>query len=494
MTSGRRAALLAGSIVVGVWQGSPWLAAAPPLHTRTAALRREIDSILSSPVLSRSYWGILVRSLDRDETLYTLNAGRLMMPASNLKILTLAAAADRLGWDFTYVTRVVAHGRIDNGTLDGDLVIVGSGDPSLTDENSGTVFDAWTDSLNAAGIRAVRGRIVGDDRLFADEPLGMGWSWDDLAEGYAAGVTALQYNENAAQAAIAPGAAAGAPAIVEITPPTSGLVVRNEISTGRRGEPAMVKIRRIPGSVEVEMSGVVPAGTETRLQMLSVNDPARYYADNVRAALIARGIDVQGDAVSIRSLETLPAGAERTTVIEHRSPPLSTLAVTLMKQSQNQYAETLVKTLGGIAGPPTTEQGLTAVRDSLQAWGVDPDDVIQRDGSGLSRYNYVTPEALVAVLTHIHRDERIRDPFEASLPIAGVDGTLEKRMRGSAAERRVRAKTGSMAGVRAWSGYVNTVSGETLVFSILANNFRAPADAVNAAAAGIIVRLATLRK
>jgi serine-type D-Ala-D-Ala carboxypeptidase/endopeptidase (penicillin-binding protein 4) len=497
MNGGRRAALLAGSIALGAIQAVPWLAAAPapaPIRAGTAALRRDIDAVLSAPAISRVSWGLLVRSLDRNETLYSLNAGRLMVPASNLKILTLAAAADRLGWDFTYLTRIVANGRIEEGTLDGDLVVVGSGDPSLGDRDSSTVFDAWSESLRSAGIHRVRGRVIGDDRLFGDEPIGMGWSWDDLAEGYAAGATALQYNENSVQAAIAPGPEVGAPAAIVLTPATGGLTVRNRLSTSARGEKATIHIRRLPGSSIVDFSGSVPAASETRLQMLSVDDPALYYASTVRAALMMRGIDVEGPAVSIRSLETLPAGEQRTTVVEHRSPPLSTLAVTLMKHSQNLYAETLVKTLGGTIGPPTTEQGLHVVNEVLQAWGVDPDDVVERDGSGLSRYNYVTAGALVTVLTHAYNDERIRGPFEASLPVAGVDGTLEHRLKGSSAQGRVRAKTGSMAGIRSWSGYVTTTAGETLVFSMLANNFRAPADAVNLAADAVMVRLVNVRR
>ena len=227
---------------------------------------------------------------------------------------------------------------------------------------------------------------------------------------------------------------------------------------------------------------------------MAVVDPALYYASTVRSALIERGIEVSGPAVSIRALETLPPGETGTMLITHRSPPLSTLAVTLMKQSQNLYAETLLKTIGATNGVPTSAQGLEVVGGVLQAWGIDPDSVIERDGSGLSRYNYITPQAIVSVLSHVHKDDRLRGPFEASLPVAGVDGTLGNRLKATPAEGRVRAKTGSMAAVRAWSGYVTTAAGEQLAFSILANNFAAPPDAVNAAAEAIIVRLAKLRR
>jgi D-alanyl-D-alanine carboxypeptidase/D-alanyl-D-alanine-endopeptidase (penicillin-binding protein 4) len=161
-----------------------------------------------------------------------------------------------------------------------------------------------------------------------------------------------------------------------------------------------------------------------------------------------------------------------------------------MKVSQNLYAETFLKTLGAAAGTPTAARGRSEVQAILQKWGVQPGDLIQRDGSGLSRYDYVTPDALVTLLSHIDRDARLRGPFEAALPIAGRDGTLSNRMKGTPAEGNARAKTGSMASVRGLSGYVTTADGEPVVFSILANNFDVPADTITRTADAIVVRLA----
>jgi D-alanyl-D-alanine carboxypeptidase/D-alanyl-D-alanine-endopeptidase (penicillin-binding protein 4) len=165
-----------------------------------------------------------------------------------------------------------------------------------------------------------------------------------------------------------------------------------------------------------------------------------------------------------------------------------------MKASQNQYAETFLKTMGAAAGTPTAAGGRTVAQTILERWGVPAGALIQRDGSGLSRYDYVTPEALVTILTHIDRDERLRGPFEASLPIAGRDGSLSNRMKGTPAEGNARAKTGSMSNVRALSGYVTTADGEPLAFAIIANNFEVPADAITGATDAIVVRLATFRR
>jgi PBP4 family serine-type D-alanyl-D-alanine carboxypeptidase len=183
----------------------------------------------------------------------------------------------------------------------------------------------------------------------------------------------------------------------------------------------------------------------------------------------------------------------RAPLVTHRSPPLSSLATRLMKESQNLYAETLLKTMA-TTSPRSAARGRTEAAAALQAWGIGPEALIQRDGSGLSRYDYVTAEALVTILTHVDRDERLRGPFESALPIAGRDGTLANRMKGTAAEGNARAKTGSMSNVRGLSGYVAAADGEPLVFSILANNFETPAATINDAADKIVVRLATFSR
>jgi D-alanyl-D-alanine carboxypeptidase/D-alanyl-D-alanine-endopeptidase (penicillin-binding protein 4) len=196
-------------------------------------LTRDIDAILAQPALEHGYWAVLVKSLKNDDTLYTVNARRLMLPASNMKIVTLAAAAEKLGWDYRYETRVMTNGTVANGALDGDLIVVGAGDPSLMDgDPAARLFDEWAAALRTRGVQRIIGRIVGDDNAFADEGLGFGWSWDDLPDDYAAAVGALQFNENAVRVTASPGPAAGDAAGVAVVPPTNALVVRNALTTG----------------------------------------------------------------------------------------------------------------------------------------------------------------------------------------------------------------------------------------------------------------------
>ena len=432
-----------------------------------------------------------MRSLKDGATFYERHARKLMMPASNMKIVTLAAAAERLGWDYTYETQLLAVGPVDHGTLDGDLLVVGSGDPSIgTSEGmAARLFDAWADQLKTLGVRTIVGRVVGDDDAFDDETLGFGWSWDDLPDDYAAGVSALQFNENAARLTINPGAARGDPATVDITPAGTGLHLDNQLTTSAPDAPPSIAVRRLAGSSRLDLRGTIPVGSKPLTRVVSVDNPTLFAVTALRDALVARGIDVRGPAVDVDDLAHRPKRSDGVALITYRSPPLSALAVRLMKVSQNLYAETLLKTLGASA-----VAGRLTVQAVLDTWGIAADGLIQRDGSGLSRYDYVTADALVAILTHVDRDERLRGPFEASLPIAGRDGTLANRMKGTAAENNARAKTGSMSNVRTLSGYVTSGDGEPLVFAILANNFETTADVINHATDAIVVRLAQLTR
>jgi D-alanyl-D-alanine carboxypeptidase/D-alanyl-D-alanine-endopeptidase (penicillin-binding protein 4) len=411
-----------------------------------------------------------------------------------MKIVTLAAAADRLGWDLTYETRLTATGTIEDGVLKGDLVVIGSGDPSLTETAAPAVFAGWADRLRASGISTVDGRIVGDDDAFDDEPLGMGWSWDDLPEAYAAGVGALQFNENMARVTVAPGAAVGALSSVALDPVTADLVIHNRLITAEAASEGRVRLRRGAGSIDLEVSGSLPLGNPVATRLVSVNNPTKYFVESLRRALVAAGIDVRGPAVDIDELKGTLPGDDGAAVAAHRSPPLSTLAHRLMKNSVNQYGETLLHTLGAAAGTPTSAGGAAAAKAALKEWGVGDGDLIQRDGSGLSRYSYVTPGALVAILEHVHEDVRLKEPFVASLPVAGEDGSLANRMKGTLAEHNARAKTGSMSQVRTLAGYVTTVDGELLAFAIMANNFETPPEVVNRATDEIVVRLAQFRR
>jgi D-alanyl-D-alanine carboxypeptidase/D-alanyl-D-alanine-endopeptidase (penicillin-binding protein 4) len=437
-------------------------------------------------------WAVLVQSLASGETVYAANAAKLVMPASNMKIVTLAAAAERLGWDYTYETTLVTAAPVVNGILKGDLVIVGTGDPTIGGRGGSAtrVFEDWADRLRAAGVTGITGRIVADARAFGQETLGAGWAWDYLGSGYAAGVSALQFNESVADVVIKAGMSAGQPAVIEVRPIESGLILDPRVTTSAGGD-ADIEIFRLAGSNRLVVRGTVPVGAKDVVRSATVDRPALYFARILREVLIARGIRVGGVAAEYEEVYAVPPTEPTRVLLSHQSAPLSEIARVLMKASQNQYAETLLRTLGARSGTGTPEAGRAMVQDVLDGWGIPRDAYAQADGSGLSRYNYVCVETLVTILRQMYTDPRHKDRFLAALSVGGEDGTISRRFVGTAAAGNVRAKTGSIANVRALSGYVTSADGEPLVFSIIANNFTAPQSAIDAATDEAVVRLAT---
>ena len=467
---------------IGPVEGRPQIAPRVPPPEALSRLQRDLSALLDASELKRVSWGIEIRSLDRDDVLFTRDPQKLLLPASNEKAITLAAAAERLGWDYTFTTELSAAGAVDGGVLRGDLVVTGSGDPSIDDWDgqATALWRQWAAELKARGISSVTGRVVGDDNLLQDVVLGSGWAWDDLDRSFATGVGALQFNQNTARLVVAPGAAVDDPAPTHVEPAGSGLSPKSGVRTAPARGALLLETRRGAGSPMLDVRGTIPLTTAAVARNVSVVNPTLYFVTALRDALIAAGIEIRGPAVDIDDVADAAALDNRTPILVHRSPPLSELAVTMMKMSQNLYAETVLLAAGG---PP-------AVREQLLRWGIEEGSVIVADGSGLSRYNMATAAAFVAILRHVYRDERLRVPFEAALPIAGRDGTLANRMRRTAAAGTARAKTGAFMNARGLAGYVRTADGEPLVFSIMANNFGTTADVIERAADAIVVKLA----
>ena len=473
----------------------PGCAANPPAKTAVQrqpshavqSLRDDLNKVFNASINERGVWGVDIRSLDTGERLFDLNPGKLMMPASNMKILTLASAANTLGWDYRFTTTLEARGMISDGTLHGDLIITSNGDPTINsrDCRADDVLARWAQALGDAGIRSIDGRVIGNDQAFDDEGIGAGWAWDYLQYGYAAPVGALEFNESVATLTIAPAATEGGTAIVSLQA-GAGLDVLNRAMTGGVGSADTTDYRRHLERPVLEVTGSIPLGAQPDVRTVAVVNPTLFFAESVKAGLIARGIAITGPAVDYDDVAAqLGAGTDRSggsvvVIATTTSAPLREIATVMMKVSQNLYAETLLKAVGAARGGlGTVEGGRITTRDSLASWGVPPDSYVMYDGSGLSRYNYVTTSALTSVLEHLYKDPVHHDAFLASLPIAGKDGTLATRLRQTRAEGNALAKTGSIANVRALSGFVKTRDGETLVFSILANDFVIPSATIN---------------
>jgi len=479
-----------------------------PLSPDVLRLAAELDSAVAGPEFARAQWGALVQSLDNGQVLYRRNAERLFKPASNLKLITGAAALVRLGPDYRFRTPVLARGVRQGDTLAGDLVVVGRGDPSLSQRVAGgddilAALRPWADSVAASGIRVIRGRVAGDASWFPDPVLGAGWMWDDLPFYYAAPIGALQFNEAVAALEVAPGAAADAAARVTLVPADAPLRVFATVTTG----PADSAISRIdwtraPFSDSVVVTGRISAGRPPTRLVVSVPDPTRYFEAALTQVLREAGIQVLSGGCRVSEIcggapEPTPPGARHPrpdTVFVWHSIPLRELLPYFEKPSQNQIGEALLRTLGGEAtGVASVDSGKRVVRDVLRSFGVADDAYYIVDGSGVSHYNYVAPEVLARVLFAMARRPEA-DVFLQSLPVAGVDGTLENRLRGTAAAGNARAKTGDISGARTLSGYVTTRDGERFVFVLMANHFTAPRRVVDAAADHIVERLANFSR
>jgi D-alanyl-D-alanine carboxypeptidase/D-alanyl-D-alanine-endopeptidase (penicillin-binding protein 4) len=384
-------------------------------------LRGRIEALISEPAFTTAQWGICVYSLTGDSIVFRHNDNKLFVPGSTIKLFTSAAALDSLGSEYRFRTEFVAHGTLDSsGTLWGDLVIRGSGDPTLSeiDTSSGfpVVLRGIADSLRQRGLRQIRGRVVGDARAWKREPICPSWEVGDLSEEW--------------------------------------MPVAGALSVGRAhpalDTPSLAALETMPDSV-------VPLGPSPTVGFLSV----------FSSALGQAGITILGDEYE------QSATGNVTQLFVYRSQPLMEIIRTLNKESDNFYAEQLCRVLGGGSGPG----GISAIVRFLAKAGVDTSRVRLADGSGLSRKNLVSPDAVVQLLRHMHSDP-FSDEFEQSLAVMGKDGTLAERpLDVSGAE--VRAKTGTLAYASALSGYLRTSGQDEVAFCILCNNFLTPIETVH---------------
>lgn len=467
---------------------------------------RAIEPIVTHRNFRGASWGVLVVDVDRGDTVYARNPDALLVPASNLKVLTGAVALRTLGPTFRFTTLVAATGPVRDGTLNGDLVILGTGDPTFSDRFRGDGMSALrgiADSLYRRGIRRISGRLVSGLDAFPDASLGRGWAWDDLDQAYAAGVDELLLNEGVTRLVVRGGPSAGAPVEVRTFPARTFPPVRVTARTGP-GRPNVWVVQDSGTAAGLVVAGTLAAGDVAELQVTNRNQ-ALVFLEALREALADRGIITggvvprplgsgggtgSGPSAEVRARPS--PGPGRTALFSVTSPPLSQVLSVFEKNSVNQIGEALLKTLGRLrAGSGTYENGIEAMRQQLLAWGASPEGFIIRDGSGLSRLNVVSAETMVRVLVEIRKDTAFAS-FLGALPVAGVDGTLGKRLGGAPARGNVRAKTGSLEQVRALSGYVTTAGGRHLAFSILCNNWTVSPESVERAIDDMVLRLARL--
>jgi D-alanyl-D-alanine carboxypeptidase/D-alanyl-D-alanine-endopeptidase (penicillin-binding protein 4) len=503
------------SAVPPVVSPAPAVMAPPPAPDPRVVLRAAIDSMLGDPRFRSAFWGVLIVDPAHNDTLYSRNAGKLFLPASNMKIVTASVALAQLGPGFRFRTTFAARGPVRHGVLHGDLVVIGRGDPTVSDHmmrDAMLPLRAAAESLAAHGIHRITGRIVSGDDAFPDANIGFGWDWDDLGEPYAAGVDELMFNEGYATVTLRGAARSGGAVHVTTTPIPDYPAIRSRVTTATiAGGSAAAAPAAVYDAVHggLVVSGAVAPG-DTATLLVALRDPSTAYLYGLASALRARGVTlrpqpvlVTGDGelfpgsgqavVTTGSGRTVPAPAEhRDTLFTMFSPPLRDILPALLKPSQNQIAEILLKTLGlEKTGVGSADSGRRVVESQLTSWGIPPDEFVIRDGSGLSRHDYLSPATLVRTLSTIEHDSAYQVFYDA-LPIAGVDGTISDRMRGTPAASNVHAKTGFVDRARSLSGYVTTTDGVGLVFSFLCNNWTTPVHDVEHVQDEIAVRLASM--
>jgi D-alanyl-D-alanine carboxypeptidase/D-alanyl-D-alanine-endopeptidase (penicillin-binding protein 4) len=473
-----------------------------------ARFETRVNEALADVHAQKGEWGILVVDRDTGATVYELNADKSFTPASNAKVITTSFAFATLGPEYKFKTTLETTAKMDgDGKLGGDLVLVGRGDPNLSNrvfpfagkvEHDGPVekiLYEMADAAIARGVKEVDGNVVADDSYYPFDPYPAGWAVGDLFFTYGAPVSALSFNDNSFEMEVSPGANPGDPAVIAVQPAAAMEAFSEIITTVTALDKPDFSVTRGPGSDFIHLRGQIPQRHASVKLDFAMTDSAQVTAAALKQVLEGRGIRVTGTAVArhapppliyngqdaVLGPAPLPPSPDTNVLAEHLSPTLLETTRLTNKVSQNLHAELLLRAVAHEKkGFGVTDAGIWAENDFLASIGVADGDVLLEDGSGLSGNDLVTPRAMVQVLRY-DAQQPWGEAYASTLPVAGIDGTLEGRMKKTTAEGLIQAKTGSLERVHSLSGYATTLRGEKLVFSIFANNNSQPGrDSTNA--------------
>lgn len=509
-----------------------------------AAFRAKVEKILGATDVNRGYWGMLVEDADSGEVLYSLNADRYFLPASNAKLFTAALTLATLGSDYCFHTTIESRARVESdGVLQGDLVLVGRGDPNLSNrifpfgkktERDGPpekILAELADAVVSRGVKKISGDVIGDDSYFAGGAYPSGWAIDDMLWSYGVPVSALEVNDGIFFLELQAGETAEAPATYTVAPSTNIYQIRNEVVTGAKGSPQKLSVSREPGSTLIIVSGSMPVGAQPHSMGIAIDRPAEFAAALLKSLLEARGVVIDGrararhtgddgawyraDGNSVMSdIESHACGVDAgfwslqsggATHLEaspqvfagHVSLPIPDALRVMAKISQNLHAEMFLRTAARQkTGDPSADAALQFELDFRVGIGLKEDDVVMSDASGLSRKDMVSPQSEVSLLRWV-TEQPWAATFRSVLPVAGEDGTLMDRMKKTPAAGNVWAKTGSLTHVDSLAGYATSMHGAHLVFSFIVNNHnlkpKAATDALDALTVAMVEELGPRR-
>lgn len=428
------------------------------------ASRAQIGRALARQELEGARVGVLAVSLRDGAVLLRKNSSLLLNPASNAKLATSAAALVLLGPHFRYATFYASDGAIEGDTLTGNLYVQGRGDPTITTERLLNVVH----ELKLLGIRRINGTVVVDDSYFDADKEAKGWEQEDSDRAYAAPVGALSLNYNTVGVYVRPGASEGSPAVVVVDPPSDYIDLDSRVTSSRFGGRVFMRSYEKNGKNVARLWGHIDLDASPRRVYRRVVDPALHFGHALAGLLNDEGIRIS------RRVRRgyLPDGTQ--ILVTDRSPRMSKIVSDLNKWSNNFIAEQLIKTMGAVTygQPGTFAKGLSAARQFLEdEVGWARGGYVFENGSGLNDVNRFSPEQVAQLLDYMYRNPEVGAEYVASLGVAGRQGTIAGRLRHTAAEKRLRAKTGTLTGVSALSGYVTTASNERIIFSIMVNGF-----------------------
>ncbi|WP_375474198.1 D-alanyl-D-alanine carboxypeptidase/D-alanyl-D-alanine-endopeptidase [uncultured Nostoc sp.] len=454
---------------------------APTTTTKSicsSQLGTAIDAVINRPLFSRGRWGILIQPLSTGPTLYSRDAQKYFTPASNLKLLTTAAALQKLGANFRIRTSIYQNGN-------GVLRVVGRGDPSLSD----TQLQILAQQLKQKGITQIQ-RLIADDSYIQGDIVNPTWQWEDVQSSDGAPVSSFILNQNIFSFKLVPQAVGKSLQVVWIDPgEAKQWRIINQSVTVPQNQPSYVNVTRELSGTVLQIQGQLTTNSEPSLIDLPVVAPNYYFLRRFRTALAT-------EKITLGQTLVVNGGVNQEEIAFVESPPLAELLMETLQNSNNLYAEALLRALAvkkiRLKNQTSADVGLEVVKASLTKLGVDPANYILVDGSGLSRRNLVTPEAFVQILRGMAKTPAAYI-YRASLPVAGKSGTLKGRFQDTPAEGIVQAKTGTLTGVVSLSGYLNAPKYEPLVFSIIVNQSDQSATVIRQAIDEVVVLLTQLQ-
>lgn len=466
-------------------------------------LKAAIMDLDSDSVMRQGHLAVSIKSIRTGQVILEQNAKKAMVIASNLKLVTTLSALEMLGEDFRFKTDLQYDGILENGVLNGNLYIRGGGDPTLGSDRVKNSLDLdalmalWVQKIQAAGIRRIKGDIIGDDGIFNENVIPNGWTWGDIGNYYGASAFGLNINDNMYKIYLETGKQVGeATRIVRTDPVMKDIIFVNEVTTGPSGSGDQSYIYGVPYTYHRNIQGTVPVSRNPFVIRGSLPDPPLFTAQNLRDALVRKGVSLDGAATSTRILihqkQYHPPTPTRKPIYTHFSPPLSAIVEQTNLRSMNLYAEAMLKMIGvKELNKSTTWESTDAVKNLWAKKGMNITGFFMRDGSGLSRSNALLPDFLTNLLIFATKQPYFSS-FYKSLPVAGISGTMKGIGEGTVAAGNIRAKTGTLDRMTSYSGYFKTKSGELMAFTFIANDYAGKEKDFRRKAEKILVLLPTL--